>query len=83
MAFLAWLTLNFPKSLKLKSVCLFKFEISTLSKSTIPILPTPDAAKYVSNGQPNPPSPTIKTFAEKIFFCPATPIFLNCCFSNL
>ena len=42
---LACFTLNFPMSDGLNNVCLFKFETSTLSKSTIPILPTPDATK--------------------------------------
>jgi len=40
IAFFACLTLNLPMSLGLNKVCLFKFEISILSKSTMPILPT-------------------------------------------
>ena len=27
-----------------------------------------EAARYVNNGHPNPPTPIIKTFVEKIFF---------------
>ena len=45
IVFFACLTLNLPMSLGLNKVCLFKFEISTLSKSTMPILPTPEAAR--------------------------------------
>ena len=49
-----------------------------------PIVPTPDAAKYVKSGQPKPPIPIINTLALSIFFCPATPTFLRIiCFSNL
>ena len=42
---LAWLTLNLPISFVTKRVCLFKLLNSTLSKSTIPIVPTPDVAR--------------------------------------
>ena len=75
ITFFACITLNLPLSEALKSVCLFKFEISTLSKSTIPIVPTPAAVRYVNKGQPKPPRPIIKTLDENIFFDQLTYFF--------
>jgi hypothetical protein len=40
----------------------------TLSSSTIPIEPTPALARNSATGDPKPPIPTIKTFADIIFF---------------
>ena len=41
----------------------------------MPMVPTPDAAKYVIKGQPNPAIPIINTLDLKIFFCPLIPTF--------
>ena len=75
--FFATETLNLPISAGLNIVCLFKFEISTLSKSTIPIFPTPEAARYVNKGHPKPPKPTIKTLKKKFSFVLLHQFFLK------
>ena len=43
--FLAWTIFFLFKSFDLNKICLLRLDISILSKSTIPIFPTPDAAK--------------------------------------
>ena len=52
--------------------------------SIIPIFPTPVRTRNSATGQPNPPAPTIKTFACLILFCPNEPIsFSIICLENL
>jgi purine-nucleoside phosphorylase len=51
----------------------WRFEKSTVSKSTIPSLPMPAAARYIAMGDPKPPAPMHSTLVEQIFFCPAMP----------
>ena len=70
-------TLNFPTSFEVYKICLWRFEISTLSWSIAPIYPTPHLANKSATGLPNPPIPTIKTFELIIFFCPNIPISLS------
>jgi len=36
--------------------------------------PTPEAARYNSAGEPNPPAPTTRTRASRSFLCPGPPI---------
>ena len=48
---------------------------STRSKSRIPSVPTPAAARYMATGEPSPPAPTQSTFASSSLRCPAPPIF--------
>ena len=65
------------KSFLVNKTCLLKFEISTLSLSTIPKFPTPEYAKYNIKGQPKPPAPITRILELNIFFCPETPMFFN------
>ena len=48
-----------------------RFDSSTASNSTMPSVPTPAAARYISAGDPRPPAPTHSTFAFLSRFCPA------------
>ena len=50
-----------------------RLDSSTVSKSTMPSVPTPAAARYISAGEPRPPAPTQSTLAFFSRFCPATP----------
>mmetsp|Transcript_7422 Transcript_7422/g.16205 ORF Transcript_7422/g.16205 Transcript_7422/m.16205 type:complete len:234 (+) Transcript_7422:861-1562(+) len=54
-------------------ICLCKFDSSTVSASTMPMRPTPAAARYRRQGLPSPPAPTTRTLAFLSAFCPATP----------
>src|SRR3989344_8953777 len=47
-------------------ICLCKLFSSTLSKSAIPIVPTPAAARYINAGLPKPPAPTTRTLLRFI-----------------
>ena len=47
-----------------------KFDSSTVSNSTIPRVPTPAAARYISAGEPRPPAPMQRTLAFFSRFCP-------------
>ena len=38
-----------------------KFDRLTVSKSTMPMVPTPAAARYINSGAPSPPAPTTST----------------------
>ena len=49
----------------------------TSSASTIPMVPTPAAPRYIAAGAPSPPAPMISTFAFKSFFCPFAPTSFN------
>src|SRR5579859_3076740 len=51
----------------------WRLEKSTMSKSTMPILPMPAAARYIAIGDPSPPAPMQRTLVEQIFFWPARP----------
>ncbi len=53
------------------SICRCRFEVSTSSPSTMPIVPTPAPAKYAAAGQPKPPAPTMRTEAALRRSCPA------------
>ena len=50
-----------------------RFDSSTVSKSTIPNVPTPAAARYMRAGEPSPPAPTQSTRAFFRRFWPVTP----------
>ena len=50
-----------------------RFDSSTVSNSTMPRVPTPAAARYISAGLPRPPAPTQSTFAFFRRFWPAMP----------
>src|SRR5690349_10741677 len=50
-----------------------RFDSSTTSKSTMPSVPTPAAARYSSAGLPRPPAPMTRTLAFFSRFCPVTP----------
>ena len=47
--------------------------MSTTSKSMIPIVPTPAAARYRPAGDPSPPAPISSTFDSSSFACPSEP----------
>lgn len=65
-------TLYFPTFLVRCSTCRCRFEDSTVSPSTRPIVPTPAPARYNAAGHPNPPAPTIRTLAFRSSSCPAS-----------
>ncbi len=46
---------------------------STTSKSTMPIVPTPAAARYIATGEPRPPAPMHSTLAALSLRCPSIP----------
>ena len=46
---------------------------STTSKSTMPSVPTPAAARYSAAGLPSPPAPMISTFDSRSFAWPVRP----------
>src|SRR5207253_5421280 len=46
------------------------------SYSTMPMVPTPAATRYINAGQPKPPAPTTNTFPIFKRFCPSIPKFL-------
>src|SRR4051794_2516233 len=50
-----------------------RFDSSTTSNSTMPSVPTPAAARYMSTGEPRPPAPTASTLAFFSRFCPSIP----------
>ena len=50
-----------------------RLDSSTTSKSTMPSVPTPAAARYSSAGEPRPPAPTTSTLAFFSRFCPVIP----------
>src|SRR6478672_2551204 len=52
-------------------ICRCRFDSSTTSNSTMPKVPTPAAARYISAGDPSPPAPTHSTLAFLSRFCPA------------
>ena len=51
----------------------WRFDRSTTSESTSPIVPTPAAARYKPAGEPSPPAPTSSTLEASSFACPASP----------
>ena len=52
----------------------WRLERSTTSSSTMPIVPTPAAARYSAVGEPSPPAPSSRTFASSSFCWPSAPI---------
>src|SRR5215218_2118513 len=48
-----------------------RLDSSTVSNSTMPSVPTPAAARYISVGEPSPPAPTASTLAFLSRFCPS------------
>src|SRR3954447_1892258 len=50
-----------------------RLDSSTTSNSTMPSVPTPAAARYISTGEPSPPAPTASTLAFFSRFCPSIP----------
>ncbi|SKT88888.1 Uncharacterised protein [Mycobacteroides abscessus subsp. abscessus] len=50
-----------------------RLDSSTTSNSTMPMVPTPAAARYNSVGDPSPPAPMTSTLAFLRRFCPSTP----------
>ena len=65
--------LETPTSASAWRICRWRFEWSTVSKSTMPNLPSPAAARYMAMGDPSPPAPMHRTLVERIFFWPARP----------
>ena len=57
-----------------------RLDSSTVSNSTMPSVPTPAAARYISAGEPRPPAPTHSTRAFFSRFCPviATSGMIRC-----
>ena len=51
-----------------------RLERSTVSSSTIPIVPTPAAARYSAVGAPRPPAPSRSTLASRSLRWPSSPI---------
>src|SRR6266498_2006161 len=51
--------------------CRCRLEASTSSKSTMPMWPTPAAARYMALGEPRPPAPISSTLAFFSRFCPS------------
>jgi hypothetical protein len=49
----------------------WRLEASTTSKSTMPIVPIPAAARYIAFGEPSPPAPMSRTLAFFRRFCPS------------
>ena len=47
---------------------------STTSSSTRPMVPIPDAARYIAAGEPSPPAPISSTLLSRSLRCPAWPI---------
>ena len=47
-------------------ICRCRFDSSTTSMSTMPIVPTPAAARYIAAGEPSPPAPSISTRVEQL-----------------
>ena len=60
-----------PMSLTPWMIWRCRLDSSTTSKSTMPSVPTPAAARYISAGLPSPPAPTTSTLAFFSRFCPA------------
>ena len=54
-------------------ICRCRFVKSTTSKSTMPMRPTPAAARYIPSGAPSPPVPTSSTLAAFSFSWPSMP----------
>jgi hypothetical protein len=55
------------------SSCRCRLLVSTTSKSTMPMRPTPAAARYIAAGEPRPPAPmqsTLDAFSRR---CPSMP----------
>jgi hypothetical protein len=67
-------TFDCPTDVVSWTICRCRFVTSTASKSTIPIVPTPAAARYSSAGDPSPPAPTHNTRAAFSVRCPSSPI---------
>src|SRR5712692_9355536 len=66
-------TLGRPMSSLPWSSWRWRLEASTVSKSTMPILPTPAAARYIEAGEPSPPAPSRSTLEASSLRCPAPP----------
>jgi len=93
MAILADAALFIPTRSVVCRTCRCRFEISTVSWSTTPIVPhvssdsahtrpstgspTPAPARYCNTGHPRPPAPTTATFAALTFNCPALSAFID------
>lgn len=63
MMIIQWYTLFIPIRSVVCMICRCRFDISTLSPSMRPIIPTPAPAKYNAAGAPMPPAPTMSTLA--------------------
>ena len=63
----ATVNLDLPTSYSSYNTWRCKLEISTISASTKPSMPTPIAFKYCTTGIPKPPKPTTKTLAFASF----------------
>src|SRR4029077_2583142 len=66
-------TLSRPMSSWPCSSWRWRFEASTTSKSTMPTLPTPAAARYIAAGEPSPPAPRRSTLELSSLRWPAPP----------
>jgi hypothetical protein len=60
-------TLRRPTSCVVCAICRCRLSSETRSSSTMPMLPTPTAARYISTGEPSPPAPTTSTRAAFSF----------------
>ena len=60
-------TLRSPTRSRLCKIWRCKLDASTTSISTMPIVPTPAAAKYIAAGEPSPPAPSNNTLLESNF----------------
>ena len=56
-----------------------RFDVSTSSPSTIPIVPTPAPARYAAAGHPRPPAPTMRTDASLRRSWPGYMTYLSHC----
>ena len=54
-------------------ICRCRLEVSTLSSSTMPMVPMPAAARYRAIGEPSPPAPMHRTDESFSFCWPADP----------
>ena len=71
--FFAESTLRSPTRSRLWRIWRCRLEASTSSMSTMPIVPTPAAARYSAAGEPSPPAPSSRTLEASSFAWPSVP----------
>jgi hypothetical protein len=67
-------TFGVPSVFSECAICRWRFDSSTMSASTIPMWPTPAAARYSAAGEPRPPAPSRRIFDSRSLICPSSPI---------